>query len=109
MLAEPRNAINGEITRAVVLLAAVEPSPVGARAAIIPVFQISSLSLLAGCKQQLMDQRFHPKRLFSKILGGKITLVLSGIPAVRNVKVCCIFIRDGSITALESSFFPLYS
>lgn len=53
-LTEPRNAINEEIRSAMVLGAAVEPSPVGVRAAIIPVFHgqiwllptTSSLSLL---------------------------------------------------------------
>lgn len=33
-------------------------------------------------------------------------MVLGGRAAVRNVKVCSVFIRDGSITTLESSFLP---
>lgn len=91
---------------------AVEASPV-TKAAIVPLFPgeifclirtVSSLSL-PGCKQQLFQQRFGPKRLFSKILGGKITVFLGGTAAVRNVEVRSVFIRDGFIPTLESSFF----
>lgn len=97
-------------------MSAVETSPV-AEAAIIPFIPWANLAyshyfqpfsvgvLLAGCKQQLFQQGFGPKRLFSQILGGKITPFLGGTAAVRNAEVCSIFIRDRSVTTLESSFF----
>lgn len=53
-----------------------------------------------------LPARVWSQKVFFKILGGKITLFLGGTAALRNVELCFIFIRDGSITTLESCFSP---